>query len=72
VCNIISCNGQVLKGLGFDPLGLVCKFECVAYIILEYIYHQLKIVALRYIVQKSEHIHQFNYIDAKSNELLVF
>jgi hypothetical protein len=65
VRNIISCNGQAWKGLGFDPLGLVCKFKGVVYIILEYIYHQLQIVALRHIVQKSEHIHQFNYIDAK-------
>ncbi len=72
VCNIISCNGQALKGLGFDPLGLVCKFEGVVYIILECIYYQLQIVAFWHIVQKSEHIHQFNYIDAKWNELLVF
>lgn len=64
MCNIISCNGQVLKGLGFDPLGLVCKFECVVYIILEYIYHQLKIVALPHIVQKSRHVCQFSYTDA--------
>jgi hypothetical protein len=58
--------GKIQKDWGsISPLNLLCNFESVVYGILGYKYHQLKIVALPHIIQKSRHVNKLIYMDAK-------